>query len=73
MTTESKLALIEVFDNLSNAFDDTLNLEREAVLFRPFSDSWSIIEQVVHCADFDIAMSQISLGDSISRNHCAFL
>ena len=55
MTTESKLALIEEFYRLSNAFDDTLSLEREAVLFRPFSDSWSIIEQVVHCVDFDIA------------------
>ena len=55
MTTESKLALIEEFERLSDAFDDTLGLEKEVVLFRPFSDSWSIIEQVVHCADFDIA------------------
>ncbi|MBU1566148.1 MAG: DinB family protein [Proteobacteria bacterium] len=55
MTIASKLALIEEFHRLSNAFDDTLNLEREAVLFRPFWDSWSIIEQVVHCVDFDIA------------------
>jgi hypothetical protein len=55
MTTESKLALIEEFHQLSNAFDDTLGLERAAVLFRPFRDSWSIIEQVVHCVDFDIA------------------
>lgn len=55
MTIESKLALIEEFHCLSNAFDDTLGLESEAVLFRPFSDSWSIIEQVVHCAEFDLA------------------
>ena len=52
---ERKLALIEEFQYLSNAFDDTLGLEKEIVLFRPFSDSWSIIEQVVHCVDFDIA------------------
>jgi hypothetical protein len=55
MTIESKLALIEEFQRLSGAFDDTLGLDKEVVLFRPFSDSWSIIEQVVHCADFDIA------------------
>jgi len=55
MTIESKLALIEEFNRLSNAFDDTLSLERGAILFRPFSDSWSIIEQVVHCVDFDVA------------------
>jgi hypothetical protein len=55
MKTESKLALIEEFHRLSNAFDDTLGLDREVVLFRPFSDSWSIIEQVVHCVDFDTA------------------
>lgn len=55
MVVERKLALIEEFHQLSNAFDDTLSLEKEAILFRPFSDSWSIIEQVVHCVDFDIA------------------
>ena len=52
---ERKLALIDKFQRLSAAFDDTLRLEKEVVLFRPFSDSWSIIEQVVHCVDFDIA------------------
>ncbi len=52
---ERKLALIEEFKHLSEAFDDTLELEKEVVLFRPFSDSWSIIEQIVHCVDFDIA------------------
>ena len=52
---EGKLALIEEFQRLSNAFDDTLHLEEEVLLFRPFSDSWSIIEQIVHCVDFDIA------------------
>lgn len=55
MKTETKLELIEKFQHLSNAFDDTLDLEREALLFRPFSDSWSIIEQIVHCVDFDVA------------------
>lgn len=55
MTEEDKLALIEEFRRLSTAFDDTLGLERDLILFRPFSDSWSIIENVVHCAEFDIA------------------
>lgn len=55
MNTEGKLALIAQFQQLSFAFDDTLALERDIVLFRPSSDAWSIIEQVVHCADFDIA------------------
>lgn len=55
MTGEEKSALIEEFRRLSNAFDDTLRLEKEVVLFKPFSDSWSIIEQIVHCVDFDIA------------------
>lgn len=50
-----KMELIEEFKRLSEAFDDTLNLEKEVVLFRPFSDSWSIIEQIVHCVDFDVA------------------
>ena len=52
---ERKLALIEEFQSLSNAFDDTLRIEKEVVLFRPYSDSWSIIEQIVHCVDFDVA------------------
>ena len=55
MIVERKIALIEEFQSLSEAFDDTLCLEKEVVLFRPFSDSWSIIEQVVHCVDFDVA------------------
>jgi hypothetical protein len=55
MNTEGKLALIEQFHQLSYAFDDTLALERDLVLFRPYSDAWSIIEQIVHCTDFDIA------------------
>ncbi len=55
MTPEKKLALIEQFYNASNAFDDTLNLDKDIVLFRPFDDAWSIIEQVVHCVDFDVA------------------
>ncbi len=52
---ERKLALIEEFQCHANAFDDTLRLEEELLLFRPFSDSWSIVEQIVHCVDFDIA------------------
>ena len=55
MTVERKMSLVEEFKRLSEAFDDTLQLEKEVVLFRPFSDSWSIIEQIVHCVDFDIA------------------
>lgn len=55
MTVETKLALIQEFRRLSNAFDDTLSLPAEVVLFRPFADSWSIVEQVAHCAEFDIA------------------
>jgi hypothetical protein len=55
MLIERKLALIEEFKRLSEAFDDTLYLEKEVVLFRPFRDSWSIVEQIVHCVDFDIA------------------
>jgi DinB superfamily len=55
MTPESKLALIEEFYHLSNRFDDTLALDSDVILFRPFSDSWSIIEQIVHCVDFDVA------------------
>lgn len=53
--TERKSALIEEFQNLSSAFDDTLQLDKEVVDFRPYEDSWSIIEQVVHCVDFDMA------------------
>lgn len=55
MTIKRKLTLIEEFQHLAGAFDDTLDLDSEVLLFRPFSDSWSIIEQVVHCVDFDIA------------------
>ena len=55
MPVEGRVARIDEFQRLSEAFDDTLRLEKEVVLFRPFSDSWSIIEQVVHCVDFDIA------------------
>jgi hypothetical protein len=55
MTIDRKLALIDNFRRLADAFDDTLDLDKEVVLFRPFGDAWSIIEQVVHCADFDIA------------------
>jgi peptidoglycan/xylan/chitin deacetylase (PgdA/CDA1 family) len=55
MTTEMKLKLIDQFYNASKEFDDTLGLDKDIVLFRPFNDAWSIIEQVVHCAEFDVA------------------
>lgn len=55
MTDESKLAIIEEFQRLSYAFGDTLGLDKDIILFKLFSDSWSIIEQVVHCAELDIA------------------
>lgn len=55
MNTDDNLALIEEFSRLAAAFDDTLTLPQEVVLFRPFADAWSIVEQVLHCADFDIA------------------
>jgi hypothetical protein len=52
---EKKLAPIEAFQRLSGAFDDRLQFEKDVVLYRPSRDAWSIIEQVVHCVDFDIA------------------
>lgn len=55
MNTENKLRLIEQFYDLSKAFDDTLAFDRDMVLFKPDHDSWSIIEQIVHCVDFDVA------------------
>jgi DinB superfamily len=55
MDDEEKRTAIEEFSRLAAAFDDTLALPSEVVLFRPFADAWSIVEQVVHCADFDIA------------------
>jgi hypothetical protein len=55
MTKEDKLKLIEQFENLSKAFDDVLELNHEIILFKPFSDAWSISEQIVHCVDFDVA------------------
>ena len=55
MNTPEKLTLIEEFSALASAFDDTLAQPEEVVLFRPFADAWSIVEQVMHCADFDIA------------------
>jgi hypothetical protein len=51
MDIQGKLALIEKFNNLSNAFDETIGLDKEGLLFRPFDDARSIIEQVVHCVD----------------------
>ena len=55
MTAADNLPRIEEFVALGAAFDDTLLLPAEAALYRPFADAWSIVEQVMHCADFDIA------------------
>jgi hypothetical protein len=55
MTTEKKLKLIDQFCDGSKDFDDTLGLDKDILLFRPSDDAWSIIEKVVHCADFDVA------------------
>lgn len=55
MNDEEKRTAIEEFSRLAAAFDDTLALPSAMALFRPFADAWSIVEQVVHCADFDIA------------------
>jgi hypothetical protein len=55
MDDQEKRNAIEEFSRLAAAFDDTLALPAEVVLFRPFADAWSIVEQVMHCADFDIA------------------
>jgi hypothetical protein len=55
MDDEEKRTAVEEFSRLAAAFDDTLALPSEVVLFRPLADAWSIVEQVVHCADFDIA------------------
>ena len=41
------MALIEEFQRLSETFDDTLHLEKEIILFRPFNDSWPLISQVL--------------------------
>lgn len=55
MNIQDKHSLIEEFSRLARAFDDTLTLPEEVALYRPFADAWSIVEQVLHCADFDIA------------------
>jgi hypothetical protein len=55
VTLKEKSDLIAGFINLSHAFDDTLDLEDEVLHYRPFDDAWSIVEQIIHCVDFDIA------------------
>ena len=55
MTKSEKLLLIEQFENLSTAFDDVVDLGNDVILYRPYDDAWSIVEQVVHCLDFDTA------------------
>jgi hypothetical protein len=55
MTLEEKLKLIDQFSKSSSNFDYTLNLKKEIILYRPFEDSWSVIEQVIHCVDFEVA------------------
>ena len=50
-----KKTLIRQFEQSANAFDKVLDLPDNLIYFRPFEDAWSIIEQIVHCLDFDIA------------------
>jgi hypothetical protein len=55
MTKDEKRELIEQFEKLSGAFDDVQELSTDLILYRPFEGSWSIVEQIVHCLDVDIA------------------
>ena len=55
MTPEEKINLIEKFNNASGDFDYTLKLNNEIIHFRPFEDAWTIIEQLIHCVDFETA------------------
>ena len=55
MTKDEKVEAIQSFEELSNAFDDVLDLPESVILYRPFDDAWSIVEQIVHCLDFDMA------------------
>jgi hypothetical protein len=55
MTVDEKLKYLKDFENASNAFDDVLKFSDDLILFRPFEDTWSIKEQIVHCMEVDIA------------------
>ncbi len=55
MNKENKLELIQKFEDLSSAFDDVPGLPAALLRYRPFPDAWSIVEQVVHCVDLDVA------------------
>ncbi len=59
MTKENKLILIGKFKDLSNEFEDTLKLKKEIIIYRPdpktYPDPWSIIENIMHCVEFDVA------------------
>ena len=55
MTNNEKKEIIHKFEELSSAFDFIFDLPNELVLYRPHDEAWSIIEQIVHCVDFEIA------------------
>lgn len=55
MTRDEKEELIRQFEESSDAFDDALELSTDLILYRPFEDAWSIMEQIVHCLDVDMA------------------
>ncbi len=55
MTTQEKLKKIDEFERGAAAFDDTLAMAKEILLFRPFPDAWTIHEQVVHFLESDLA------------------
>jgi len=55
MSPDEKLILIDHFEKLAYEFDDVLELSYKLVLYRPFSDAWSIKEQIVHCMEVDVA------------------
>ena len=52
---DEKSMLIQQFQQSSFTFDYVLNLPDKLIHYRPFTDAWSIKEQIVHCLDFDIA------------------
>jgi hypothetical protein len=55
MNKEEKLKYIADFENASSMFDDIRSLPDDLILFRPYADSWSIKEQIVHCMEVDLA------------------
>ena len=55
MTSGGKKILIDSFEKSADAFDDVLNLQPAVLKYRPFTDAWTIQEQIVHCLDVDAA------------------